>query len=219
MNKKERVELLLELMDKTYPEVKCSLNYSNPVEMLIATQLSAQCTDARVNIVTEKLFKRYRSVEDFANADILELQEYIRSAGFYKNKSKNIIACCKRLVDVYGGKVPDTMEDLLTLPGTGRKTANLVLGDIFGKPAVVVDTHCIRLSNRIGLTKSKDPEKIEFELKKIIPPDRQLKLCHQFVYHGRAVCSARSPKCSECTIRPACKMVGVSKNFLQSGNV
>lgn len=212
MTKKERVELLLELMDKTYPEVKCSLNYSNPLEMLIATQLSAQCTDARVNIVTEELFKRYRSAQDFADADILELQEYIRSAGFYKNKSKNIITCCKRLVEVYGGEVPDTMDDLLTLAGTGRKTANLVLGDIFGQPAVVVDTHCIRLSNRIGLTTSKDPEKIEFELKKIIPPGRQLKLCHQFVYHGRAVCGARSPKCSECTIRPACKMVGVDKS-------
>lgn len=131
MTKKERAEKLRILLDKAYPDVKCSLNYSTPVEMLIATQLSAQCTDARVNIVTEKLFKRYRSAEDFANADIEELQEYIRSAGFYKTKSKNIIECCKRLVEVYGGEVPDTMEDLLTLPGTGRKTANLVLGDIF----------------------------------------------------------------------------------------
>ncbi len=209
MTKKERVTLLLQLMDEAYPEVKCSLNYSTPLEMLIATQLSAQCTDARVNIVTKELFKRYRSAQDFADADLLELQEYIRSAGFYKNKSKNIIACCKRLVEVYGGEVPDTMEDLLTLAGTGRKTANLVLGDIFGKPAVVVDTHCIRLTNRIGLTTHKEPEKIEMELKKLIPPERQLKLCHQFVYHGRAVCTARSPKCDVCTIRPACKRVGV----------
>ena len=211
MTKKERVSLLLELMDKEYPEVKCSLNYSNPLEMIIATQLSAQCTDARVNIVTEKLFERYKTARDYADADILELQEYIRSAGFYKNKSKNIISCCKRIEEVYGGEVPDTMEDLLTLAGTGRKTANLVLGDIFGKPAVVVDTHCIRLSNRIGLTKNKEPEKIEEDLKKIVPPERQLKLCHQFVYHGRAVCSARSPKCDLCTIRPACKMVGIKK--------
>ena len=209
MTKKERVSLLIQLMDEAYPEVKCSLNYSTPLEMLIATQLSAQCTDARVNIVTKELFKRYRSAQDFADADLLELQEYIRSAGFYKNKSKNIIACCKRLVEVYGGEVPDTMEDLLTLAGTGRKTANLVLGDIFGKPAVVVDTHCIRLTNRIGLTTHKEPEKIEMELKKLIPPERQLKLCHQFVYHGRAVCTARSPKCDVCTIRPACKRVGV----------
>lgn len=209
MTKKERVTLLLQLMDEAYPEVKCSLDYSTPLEMLIATQLSAQCTDARVNIVTKELFKRYRSAQDFADADLLELQEYIRSAGFYKNKSKNIIACCKRLVEVYGGEVPDTMEDLLTLAGTGRKTANLVLGDIFGKPAVVVDTHCIRLTNRIGLTTHKEPEKIEMELKKLIPPERQLKLCHQFVYHGRAVCTARSPKCDACPIRPACKRVGV----------
>lgn len=218
MTKKERAALVLELMDKTYPEVKCSLNYSNPLEMLIATQLSAQCTDARVNIVTEELFKRYKTAQDYAEADIDELQDYIRSAGFYKNKSKNIIACCQRLVSVYGGEVPDTMEDLLTLAGTGRKTANLVLGDIFGKPAVVVDTHCIRLTNRIGLTKSKDPVTIEFELKKLIPPERQLKLCHQFVYHGRAVCTARSPKCTECTVRPACKAVGVDKKFLKNEN-
>lgn len=209
MTKKERAALLITLMDKAYPDVKCSLNYSNPLQMLIATQLSAQCTDARVNIVTEKLFERYKTADDYANADINELQEYIRSAGFYKNKSKNIIQCCRRIIDAYGGNVPNTMEDLLTLAGTGRKTANLVLGDIFGQPAVVVDTHCIRLSNRIGLTKSTDPVKIEFELKKIIPPEHQLKLCHQFVYHGRAVCSARSPKCAECPVKPACKMVGI----------
>lgn len=211
MRKKERIELLRELMDKAYPEVKCSLNYSNPLEMLIATQLSAQCTDARVNIVTEELFKRYKTVEDYANADIEELQEYIRSAGFYKNKSKNIIACCRRLIDVYGGEVPDTMEDLTSLAGTGRKTANLVLGDIFGKPAVVVDTHCIRLANRIGLVKEKDPVKIEMELKKIVPEDYQLRLCHQFVYHGRACCTARKPDCENCPIKPACKQVGIKK--------
>ncbi len=209
MKKQERVSLLLELMDSVYPEVECSLDYSNPLEMLIATQLSAQCTDARVNIVTKELFKKYKTVYDYANADIDELQEVIRSTGFYKNKSKNIIACCQRLIEVYGGKVPDTMEDLTSLAGTGRKTANLVLGDIFGKSAVVVDTHCIRLSNRIGLTKETDPYKIEMTLKKIIPPHRQLKLCHQFVYHGRAICTARSPKCEVCPIKRACKMVGV----------
>ena len=209
MNKKERVSLLIELMDSVYPEVKCSLDYSNPLEMLIATQLSAQCTDARVNIVTKELFKKYKTVDDYAEADINELQEIIKSAGFYKNKSINIIACCQRLRDVYGGKVPDTMEDLTSLAGTGRKTANLVLGDIFGKSAVVVDTHCIRLSNRIGLTKETDPYKIEMELKKIIPPQKQLRLCHQFVYHGRALCTARSPKCEMCPIKSACKMVGI----------
>lgn len=211
MTKKERVSLLIELMDKAYPNVKCSLNYSNPLEMLIATQLSAQCTDARVNIVTEQLFKRYKTVYDYANADINELQEYIRSAGFYKNKSKNIIACCKRLIEAYNGEVPDTMEDLTSLAGTGRKTANLVLGDIFHKPAVVVDTHCIRLSNRIGLVSDKDPVKIEMALKKIVPPDKQLRLCHQFVYHGRACCTARKPDCLNCPISGACKKIGVKE--------
>lgn len=208
MTKKERVAALRPLLDAAYPEVKCSLNYTTPVEMLIATQMSAQCTDARVNIVTETLFKKYKSVEDFANADYDELCEDIKSAGFYRNKAKNIIGCCQRLIAVYGGEVPDTMEDLLTLPGTGRKTANLVLGDIFGKPAVVVDTHCMRLAKRIGLTKETEPAKIEAELKKIVPPDYQLRLCHQFVYHGRAVCTARKPKCEICPIASVCKSAG-----------
>lgn len=208
MTRKERVAALRPLLDAAYPEVKCSLNYTTPVEMLIATQMSAQCTDARVNIVTEKLFKKYTSVEDFANADYDELCEDIKSAGFYRNKAKNIIACCKRLIEVYGGEVPDTMEDLLTLAGTGRKTANLVLGDIFGKPAVVVDTHCMRLAKRIGLTSNDDPAKIEMDLKKIVPPDYQLRLCHQFVYHGRAVCTARKPKCDICPIAEVCKSAG-----------
>lgn len=208
MTRKERVAALRPLLDAAYPEVKCSLNYSTPVEMLIATQMSAQCTDARVNIVTEKLFKKYTSVEDFANADYDELCEDIKSAGFYRNKAKNIIACCKRLIEVYGGEVPDTMEDLLTLAGTGRKTANLVLGDIFGKSAVVVDTHCMRLAKRIGLTSNDDPAKIEMDLKKIVPPDYQLRLCHQFVYHGRAVCTARKPKCDICPIAEVCKSAG-----------
>lgn len=208
MTKKERAAALRPLLEAAYPDVKCSLNYSTPVEMLIATQMSAQCTDARVNIVTESLFKKYRSVEDFANADYEELCEDIKSAGFYRNKAKNIIACCQRLIAVYGGEVPDTMEDLLTLPGTGRKTANLVLGDIFGKPAVVVDTHCMRLAKRIGLTTNDEPAKIEQDLKKIVPEDYQLKLCHQFVYHGRAVCTARKPKCDICPVASVCKSAG-----------
>jgi endonuclease-3 len=173
--------------------------------MLIATQLSAQCTDARVNIVTKDLFKKYTSAEDFAAADLSELENDIRSTGFYKNKAKNIISCCKRILEVYDGRVPDTMEDLLTLAGTGRKTANLVLGDIYKKPAVVVDTHCIRLSNRIGLVGNDDPVKIEFELKKLIPPERQLRLCHQLVNHGRLRCNARKPDCEGCEIKEYCK--------------
>ena len=176
--------------------------------MLIATQMSAQCTDARVNIITETLFKKYRNAEDFANADYDELCEDIKSAGFYRNKAKNIILCCQRLIDVYGGEVPDTMEDLTSLAGTGRKTANLVLGDIFGKPAVVVDTHCKRIAKRIGLTTNDDPTKVEMDLKKIVPPDYQLRMCHQFVAHGRAVCTARNPKCAVCPIKEVCKSAG-----------
>lgn len=195
----------MDIFDKIYPDVKCTLEYSTPLEMLIATQLSAQCTDARVNIVTKDLFKKYTSAEDFAAADLSELENDIRSTGFYKNKAKNIISCCKRILEVYDGRVPDTMEDLLTLAGTGRKTANLVLGDIYKKPAVVVDTHCIRLSNRIGLVGNDDPVKIEFELKKLIPPGRQLRLCHQLVNHGRLRCNARRPDCEGCEIKEYCK--------------
>ena len=208
MTKKERVLKLRELLDKAYPDVKCSLNYTTPLEMLIATQMSAQCTDARVNIITETLFKKYRNAEDFANADYDELCEDIKSAGFYRNKAKNIILCCQRLIDVYGGEVPDTMEDLTSLAGTGRKTANLVLGDIFGKPAVVVDTHCKRIAKRIGLTTNDDPTKVEMDLKKIVPPDYQLRMCPQFVAHGRAVCTARNPKCAVCPIKEVCKSAG-----------
>lgn len=205
LKKSERAQGVMRIFDEIYPNVECTLNYSNPLEMLIATQLSAQCTDARVNIVTKDLFKKYKNVYDFAAADLEELEQDIKSTGFYKNKAKNIIACCKRLIEVYNGEVPDTMEDLLTLAGTGRKTANLVLGDIFKKPAVVVDTHCIRLSNKIGLTKNTDPVKIEFDLKKLIPPEKQLKLCHQFVNHGRVRCIARRPDCENCEIREYCK--------------
>ena len=209
MKRQERAAAVLELLKAEYPSVKCTLNYQTPIEMLIATQLSAQCTDARVNIVTQKLFKKYRSVEDFANADYDELCEDIRSAGFYRSKAKNIILASQRIIDAYGGEVPDTMEDLLSLAGTGRKTANLVLGDIFKKPAIVVDTHCIRLSNRIGLTKNSDPVKIELDLKKIIPPEESLDFCHRLVAHGRAVCPARKPKCEECVIKSVCAKKGV----------
>ena len=205
MNKKERAKNVIDVFNRIYPETKCTLNYETPLQMLIATQLSAQCTDARVNIVTETLFKKYPDCEAFANADYEELCEDIRSTGFYRNKAKNIILCAKRLIEVYDSQVPDTMEDLLTLPGTGRKTANLVLGDIFGQPAVVVDTHCMRLSRRIGLTTNETPEKIEFDLKKIVPPEYQLSLCHQLVNHGRLVCTARNPKCEICQVNSLCK--------------
>ena len=209
MTRKERALLIIERLEKEYPDAICSLNYTTPHELLIATQLSAQCTDARVNIVTKPLFERYKSVDDFAEADYDELCEYIRSAGFYRNKAKNIIACCQRLRDVYGGEVPDNMDDLLTLAGTGRKTANLILGDVFGKPAVVVDTHCIRITNRMGLTTNKTPEKIEQDLKKLLPPEKSSDFCHRLVLHGRALCSARKANCEKCPVSDVCKKVGV----------
>lgn len=211
MVRKERAELILGLLKAEYPQVKCTLDYSTPIEMLFATQLSAQCTDARVNIVTKDLFKRYKTVYDYAAADYDELCEIIRSAGFYRSKAKNIILAAQRIIDVYGGELPDTMDDLLTLPGTGRKTANLVLGDIFKKPAIVVDTHCIRLSNRMGLTRNADPVKIEQDIRKVIPPEESLDFCHRLVAHGRAVCTARKPKCGECRVRDVCMKKGVNK--------
>ena len=205
MMRKERALLVLDILKSAYPDVKCTLDYETPIQMLIATQLSAQCTDARVNIVTKTLFKKYKTVYDFADADYDELCEDIRSTGFYRNKAKNIISAAKRIVEVYGGEVPDTMDDLLSLAGTGRKTANLVLGDIFKKPAIVVDTHCIRLSNRIGLTKNTDPTKIEKDLRKIVPPEESLDFCHRLVAHGRAVCTARKPDCENCQISQICQ--------------
>lgn len=209
MTRKQLAQEVIERLKLEYPQAQCTLIYTTPIEMLIATQLSAQCTDARVNIITKDLFKKYKNVYDFANADYEELCQDIRSAGFYRSKAKNIIAAARRIIDVYGGEVPDTMEDLLTLPGTGRKTANLVLGDIFKKPAIVVDTHCIRLSNRIGLTKNSEPAKIESDLKKIIPPEESLDFCHRLVAHGRLVCSARKPMCESCTLNGICKKAGV----------
>lgn len=206
MTKKERLLNLMDILNRIYPEVKCSLDYNTPIQMLIATQLSAQCTDANVNKVTKDLFKKYVTVEDFANADLNELEQDIRSIGLYRNKAKNIIACCNMIISEYSGEVPDSMDKLLTLPGVGRKTANLVLGEIYNKPAVVVDTHCMRVSRRLGLTKEETPEKIEFDLKKLIPPEFQLDFCHRMVYHGRALCKARSPKCEDCPLAPFCKL-------------
>ena len=209
MRKKDFVIKLKEIFDKEYPTACCSLDFKKPYELLIATQLAAQCTDARVNIVTKDLFKKYTSVEDFANADLSELENDIRSTGFYRNKAKNIIGCCKMLLSDFGGEVPDTMEELTRLPGTGRKTANIILGDIYEKPSVVVDTHCIRLSNRFGLTKNSDPYKIELDLKKIVPEDYQTRFCHTLVFHGRAYCNARSPKCETCPVKEICPKIGV----------
>ncbi|HHV98092.1 MAG TPA: endonuclease III [Clostridiaceae bacterium] len=204
MDNKQKVAEIIKVFDKLYDDAECTLKYTDPLQLLIATQLAAQCTDERVNIVTETLFKKYKNVHDFANADIAELEEDIRPTGFFRNKARNIINCCKMIISEFGGEVPNTMEDLLKLPGVGRKTANLILGDIFGIPGIVVDTHAKRLSQRMGFTKSDNPEKIEYDLMEIVPKENWSKFCHQLVYHGRAICNARKPKCSECPIRQYC---------------
>ena len=211
MTKKEIVLKIKEIFNDVYSDAKCSLDFTTPHELLVAVQLSAQCTDARVNIVTKDLFKKYTSVEEFASANEEELCEIIRPCGFYRTKGKNIIASSQKIINDFDGKVPDTMEDLLSLPGVGRKTANLILGDVYGIPGLVVDTHAIRLTNRIGLVNDKDPVKIEFALKKIVPPDYQTRFCHQLVYHGRAVCNAAKPSCTTCPIGEYCKKKNVKK--------
>lgn len=204
MDKKQRVVEIIKIFDMIYQDAECSLKHRDPLQLLISTQLAAQCTDARVNIVTETLYKKYRNVYDFANADLNELEQDIKPTGFYHNKARNIINCCRMIISEFDGKVPENMDDLLRLPGVGRKTANLVLGDAFGIPGIVVDTHAIRLSNRIGLTKNRDPEKIEYDLMKVVPKESWSKFCHQLVYHGRAICNARKPKCEICPIREYC---------------
>ena len=202
--KKKRAEEIIRIFEDEYRDADCTLDYQSPLQLLIATQLAAQCTDARVNLVTPALFERYKTVQDFAVADEAELSEYIRSTGFFRNKTKNIIACCKKLISDFGGEVPQTMDELLTLPGVGRKTANLVLGDIFGIPGIVVDTHAGRLSRRMGFTKNTDPFKVEKDLLEIIPPEKQMQFCHQLVFHGRKYCDARKPKCTDCPVKDVC---------------
>ena len=202
MTKKEKALTINSELSRLYPEAACSLTYTNPLELIIATVLSAQCTDARVNIVSRDLFARYRTAEDFAGAD--ELMEIIKPCGFYKNKAKNIQGLCRGVLERFGGELPDTMDELLTLPGVGRKTANLVLGTVFNDPGIVADTHCIRLSNRFGLCTSEDPVKVEQQLTALIPKPERLVFCHRLIYHGHAVCTARSPKCGECTLAALC---------------
>ena len=205
MNKKQKVMNIIEQLEIMYPHADCSLDYQDPVQLMVATQLAAQCTDARVNIVTKELFKKYKSVDDYANANLQELEQDIKSTGFYHNKARNIIAACRMIIDVFERNVPSDMDSLLMLPGVGRKTANLILNDWFGVPGVVVDTHAKRLANRMGLTENSDPEKIEYDLMKIIPKEKWGRFCHQLVFHGRAVCTARKPMCEKCGILPFCK--------------
>lgn len=204
MTKKEKVAFYREKLGELYGEAPCTLEYQDPFHLVVAAQLAAQCTDARVNLVTPALFARFPDVEAFAGADIEELEELVRSTGFYHNKARNLKKCAQVLLADYGGVVPDNMEDLLRLPGVGRKIANLVLGDVFGKPAVVVDTHCKRITYLLGLTKNTDPSKIEKDLVKLLPPDYSSLFCHQMVEHGRHLCVARRPRCGECPLAPMC---------------
>lgn len=209
MTKKERFFKIWEILDKLYPDAVCTLDYKSPFELLAATQLAAQCTDARVNIVTKEMFKKYNKPEDFANLPIETIENEIKSTGFYKNKAKNLKECSKKLLELYGGEVPEGIDKLTALSGVGRKTANVIMGEIFGKPAVVIDTHAKRLAFRMGLTKNTDPAKIEAELKKFIPPDLQFGFCHKLVYHGRAVCKAQRPNCTDCALKDVCPKNGV----------
>lgn len=205
MKRKELASEFVQILEETYPDAQCSLNYSTPLQLLIAVMLSAQCTDARVNIVTESLFAKYPDVYSFANADLSCLEEDIKSTGFYHNKAKNIIACCQRLINAYDCKIPDTMDDLLTLPGVGRKTANLILGDVFHKGGMVIDTHAKRILKRVGLTNETDPTKVEFDVSALIPTQKQSDFCHRLVLHGRALCRARKADCRLCPAAPICK--------------
>ena len=207
MNKDEaaqRVKKIWPILKKTYPGAKIALNFKDPLELLISTILSAQCTDVRVNMVTKDLFKKYKSVADWAKADLKQIEEGIRSTGFFRNKAINIKGACTKIVEQYDGKVPGTMEELLTLPGVGRKTANCVLGDAFGIPGITCDTHVIRLSRRLGLSENSDPVKLEFDLAEIVPKRNWTAFSHLVITHGRNICMARKPNCPECPIAKHC---------------
>lgn len=201
---KQRVAVIWPILKKTYPQAKCALEHTNPLELLIATILSAQCTDVRVNIVTKTLFKKYKSVNTWAKAPLEQIEQDIKSTGFYRNKAFNIKNTCQKIIDDYNGKVPDTMDELLKLGGVGRKTANVVLGNAFGVPGVVCDTHVIRLSRRLGLSANSDAVKLEFDLMEIVPKKNWTLFSHLIVFHGRNVCQARKPKCDICQIAKYC---------------
>lgn len=200
----ERIKKIWPILKKTYPHAAIALRFVNPLELLIATILSAQCTDKRVNMVTKDLFQKYTSAADWAKADLTQIESDIRSTGFYRNKAINIKAACTRIVTDYGGQVPDTMEELLTLPGVGRKTANCVLGDAFGTPGITCDTHVIRLSRRLGISENSDPVKLEFDLAEIVPKKNWTAFSHLIITHGRNVCMARKPDCVNCPITQHC---------------
>ena len=198
------VPAILDILDQTYPEAKISLDFSKPLELLVATVLSAQCTDERVNKVTKGLFKKYQSAADYGNAPLNELEEDIRPTGFFRNKAKSLKNCGLELVEQHKGEVPDNLEDLVRLPGIGRKTANVILGTAFNTPGIVVDTHVGRITQRLGLTQQRDPVKIEFDLMEPIPREKRTLFSHQLIQHGRKVCTARKPKCSDCPLLEHC---------------
>jgi endonuclease III len=211
--KAERTKKIITALRRAYPDAHCELNFSNPLELLIATILSAQCTDKRVNIVTADLFKKYRSAQDFAKADLTELEEAVKTTGFYRNKAKNTKACCQSLVEKHGGNVPKTMEELIELGGVGRKTANVVLGNAFGiNVGVVVDTHVGRLAIRLGLTRETDPVKVELALMPLVPKDEWTLFSHLLIWHGRRRCYARNPDCANCEVLSLCPQIGVKKS-------
>ncbi len=204
MTKKEKALKAVEALKKEYPEAICSLDASNDFELLVATRLSAQCTDARVNLVTPALFEKYRTLEDYAGATLEDIEAIVRPCGFYHTKAKDIIGMAKMIIERFDSKVPDNIEDLTSLPGVGRKTANLICGDIYSLPAVVADTHLIRITNLLGLVDTKDPYKVEMQLKKLLPPEESNDFCHRCVLHGRAVCVARRPQCEKCCMADFC---------------
>ena len=202
----EKVSAIIDILEQRYPEALCALHYEKDYELMIAVRLSAQCTDARVNLVTPALFAAYPSLEAFANADIADVENYVHSCGFYRHKARDIVLACQMLIEEYDSKVPDSMEQLLKLPGVGRKTANLLMGDLYGIPgSIVCDTHCIRICGKLGLSEGKDPEKVERQLRKILPPEKSSDFCHRIVLFGRDICTARSPKCNECPLAIHCK--------------
>lgn len=200
----ERVKNIWPILKKAYPGARTALKFTNPLELLIATILSAQCTDARVNMVTKELFKKYKSAKDWAKADIKEIESDIKSTGFYHNKAISIKGACTEIIEQFGGKVPDRMEELVALPGVGRKTANVVLGNAFGRPAIACDTHVIRLSRRLGLSPNSDAVKLEFDLAEIVPEKNWTMFSHLLIFHGRNVCKARKPNCENCLISKYC---------------
>lgn len=215
--RRELANKVVETLRRLYPDARCSLDYRTPLQLLIATILSAQCTDERVNKVTPALFTRYRSAADFASADPRELENYIRSTGFYRAKAKNIIACCRALVERHGGELPRNLEELTKLPGVGRKTANVLLGTAWGIPAgIVVDTHVRRLARRMGLTQHTDPDKIERDLMELIPQEEWIAFGHRMIYHGRQVCLARNPRCDQCALNSFCPKIGVQTRKSQA---